>query len=134
MKQLADYHIDDQLPGREWCPSHLQLRQYAEASGDFNPIHLDESYAGQAGLGGVVAPGMLTMAQVGVMLTNWIGNRGFLTKFEVRFENVVRPGDRIICSGSVKEKSADSLTCYLQATNNGQHRVLSGWAVISLKR
>ncbi|MCL6477558.1 MAG: MaoC family dehydratase N-terminal domain-containing protein, partial [Peptococcaceae bacterium] len=67
MKHLWDYQVNDPLPVREWYPDVLQLRQFAEASGDFNPVHIDVAYARRAGLDGVVAQGMLTMAQLGAM-------------------------------------------------------------------
>jgi len=49
-----------------------QIRQYAEASGDRNPIHLDETFARSAGLPGVIAHGMLTMAFANQMVTDWL--------------------------------------------------------------
>ena len=45
MGVMTDYMlVKNQLPVREWVPTILQIRKYAEASGDFNPIHLDEEY------------------------------------------------------------------------------------------
>lgn len=132
MKSLLKYKVSDKLPVREWVPTHMQVRQYAEASGDFNPIHLDDNYARQAGLGGVIAHGMLTMAQMAAMLTDWIGSEGTITKLEVRFEHMVRPGDTIRCSGFVKARSEDSLMCNLEAVNDKVERVLSGSASITI--
>ncbi len=133
MKSLHSYEISDRLPIREWVPSNLQIRQYAEASGDFNPIHLDDNYARQAGLGGVIAHGMLTMAQMAAMLTDWIGNEGGITQLNVRFEGMVRPGDIIRCTGLIKTRLENTLVCDLEAFNNKDERVLSGLAHISLK-
>lgn len=134
MKSLLNYDVADRLPIREWIPSHVQIRQYAEASGDFNPIHLDENYARQAGLGGVIAHGMLTMAQMAAMLTNWIGQEGFISKLNVRFENVVRPGDKVICTGSVKARIENTLICDIEANNDKAQRVISGLAHVTIKR
>src|SRR5207253_3519181 len=52
-----------------------QIRQYADASGDRNPIHLDEAFARSAGLPGAIAHGMLTMAFANQMVTDWLGDR-----------------------------------------------------------
>lgn len=133
MKNLLNYQVSDQLPVREWVPSDLQIRQYAEASGDFNPIHLDDNYARQAGLGGVIAHGMLTMAQMAAMLTDWIGQEGEIAKLNVRFEQMVRPGDKITCSGSIRVRSENTLVCDLEAFNDKMERVLSGLAHITIK-
>ncbi|QSO52593.1 MaoC family dehydratase N-terminal domain-containing protein [Alicyclobacillus curvatus] len=78
-----------------------QLVMYSGASGDFNPIHTVEEFAVKAGLGGVIAHGMLTMAFVGQMLTDIVGENGTLVDFGVRFKGMVRPGDIITCGGQV---------------------------------
>lgn len=133
MKNLLDYQVSDPLPTREWVPSDLQVRQYAEASGDFNPIHLDDDYARQAGLEGTIVHGMLIMAQMAAMLTDWVAEEGSISKFNVRFEQVVRPGDKITCSGSIKVRSENTLVCDLEASNHKKERVLSGQAHVTLK-
>jgi Acyl dehydratase len=133
VKRLLDYLVSDQIPVRIWEPTFMQVRQYAEASGDFNPIHLDDDYARQAGLEGVIVHGMLTMAQMAAMLSDWINNEGIISKLNVRFEQIVCPGDKITCSGSIKVRSENTLVCNLEASNDRGIRVLSGSAHISIK-
>lgn len=133
MKSLLNYQVSDRLPIRVWTPNHVQVRQYAEASGDFNPIHLDDDYARQAGLGGVIVHGMLTMAQMVAMLTDWIGKEGGLSKIDVRFEQMVRPGDTIRCSGFVRARSENILVCDLAALNQKEERILSGLAHVTIQ-
>lgn len=134
MKSLLNYQVSDRLPARKWVPSHVQVRQYAEASGDFNPIHLDDNYARRAGLGGVIVHGMLTMAQMAALLTEWIGQEGWISELDVRFEQIVRPGDTITCSGSIRACTDNILDCHLEAYNDKEERVLSGSAYISIIR
>lgn len=131
MKHLSHYQVDDRIPERHWCPSDQQLRDYAEASGDFNPIHLDEAYARRAGLGGVIAHGMLTMAQVGAMLTDWMGEGGNLKSFDVRFQGMVRLGEQIKCSGIIKGKDANTVECDVLVTNDKGEKKLTGSAVVT---
>ena len=133
MKSLLNYQVSDRLPIREWVPSPVQIRQYAEASGDFNPIHLDDNYARQVGLGGMIAHGMLTMAQMAAMLTEWIGREGRISKLDVRFEQVVRPGDKITFCGSIKERLENIIVCDIEACNDKEEIVLSGLAHITPK-
>ncbi len=80
-----------------------QLVMYSGASGDFNPIHTVDEFAKEVGLGGVIAHGMLTMAFVGQMLTDTAGTPGALKQFRVRFSEMVRPGDVIVCEGVVTD-------------------------------
>jgi acyl dehydratase len=112
--------------------SKTQLVMYAGASGDFNPIHTDEAFAQQAGLGGVIAHGMLTMAFVGQLLTDTIGTDGDLLKFGVRFTGMVRPGDVITCEGRVlhtqMEGGRQIVTCEVWAATQNGEKVVVGQA------
>ena len=70
-----------------------QLVMYAGASGDFNPIHYDPDYAVSAGLGGIIAHGMLTMGMAGRCVTDWAGPGRMCTAIRGRFLHPVKPGD-----------------------------------------
>jgi acyl dehydratase len=104
-----------------------QIRQYAEASGDRNPIHLDESFARSAGLPGVIAHGMLTMAFANQMVTDWLGDRALLKRLQGRFAGMVLPGDEVTCSGSVASKNGETrrVVINLVVTNQRGERVLN---------
>ena len=81
--------------------TRTQIVQYAGASGDFNPIHHDETFATEvAGYPSVFAHGMLTMGLTGKMLTDWLGH-GVLRSFGVRFVSQVWPGDTLTSRGRV---------------------------------
>src|SRR2546429_9016653 len=84
-----------------------QLQRYAEASGDYNPIHLDEEAAHRVGLDSVIAQGMLSMAFLGQFITQHISDTpaAFLTQLKVRFIAMVRLGDTVTCHGIVKARS-----------------------------
>lgn len=81
-----------------------QLVMYAGASGDFNRIHYDQAYAQEAGLGGVIAHGMLTMAIAGRSVCAFGGPGAFVRDIEGRFLNPVRPGDVVVMSVEVTAK------------------------------
>ena len=104
-----------------------QIRQYAEASGDRNPIHLDETFARSAGLPGVIAHGMLTMAFANQMVTDWLGDRSLLKRLQGRFAGMVLPGDDVTCSGSVASKNDETrrVVINLVVTNQRGERVLN---------
>lgn len=65
------------------------LVRYAGASTDFNPIHYSEHYAGQVGLPGVIAHGMLTMGTALRVVTDWVGDPTKVTGYFVRFTKPV---------------------------------------------
>ena len=72
------------------------IRRYAEASGDFNPIHVDEEYARATPFGGIIAHGMLVLAYVSEMMAaafghDWLDGG----RLKVRFRAPARPGDTL---------------------------------------
>ena len=87
--------------------TRTQIVQYAGASGDFNPIHTDETFATQAaGYPSVFAHGMLSMGLSGRLLTDWLGD-GVLRSYGVRFVRQVWPGDTLTATGTVVGIEAD---------------------------
>lgn len=87
--------------------SRTQIVQYAAGSGDFNPIHHDETFATEAaGYPSVFAHGMLTMGLTGKLLTDWLGD-GVLDQYGVRFVRQVWPGDTLTAKGTVKALGAN---------------------------
>lgn len=65
------------------------LVRYAGASGDFNPIHYRDDIAQSVGLPGVLAHGMLTMGVAVQPVVDWLGSRGTVTDYQVRFTRPV---------------------------------------------
>ena len=84
-----------------------QLRRYAEASGDYNPIHLDEQAAKLLGLDSVIAHGMLSMAFLGQFVQQQIADipGARIEHLKVRFHNMVRLGDTLTCHGKVTDRT-----------------------------
>jgi acyl dehydratase len=96
--------VGDALPAFQTEPiSRLGLALYCGASGDHNPIHVDIDFARAAGQQDVFAHGMLSMAYLGRLLTNWVPQQQ-LRQFGVRFVAITQVGDRITCRGTVLEK------------------------------
>lgn len=82
------------LPAKSFPIQRINLVMYAGASGDFNVIHWNERIATSVGLPNVIAHGMLTMAQAGRVVTDWLGDPGALLELGVRFTRpVVVPDD-----------------------------------------
>ena len=73
-----------------------QIAAYAEASGDYNPIHLDDDFAKSVGLPGVIAHGMLQMGILGEVAAEAAGGPQHLTRLSVRFAGMVVPGDTVM--------------------------------------
>ena len=116
-----------------------QLQRYAQASGDHNPIHLDEAAARRVGLDSVIAHGMLSMAFLGQFVNQQITDlpEAYLAQLKVRFMSMVRLGDTLTCRGIVKERSEDntgqvSIAVECWAQNQKGEKITVGEAVVAV--
>jgi acyl dehydratase len=97
--------VSEALPERRVTFTRKQIAAYAAASGDRNPIHLDDEFARSVGLPGIIAHGMLQMgllANVAVAAAG--GDPRRVRRLAVRFAGMVLPGDEIAFGG---ERSDD---------------------------
>jgi len=113
------------------------LRAYAAASGDPNPMHLDDELARSAGHPGVFAHGMLSMGYLGELLVQ-AGGVGSIRKFRTRFARLTWPGDVITCRGRVTavrdEGAARFVECEVWTEDQAGERKLVGSALLALPR
>jgi acyl dehydratase len=108
-----------------WQVTRDQISAYAEASGDRNPIHLDDVAARAAGLPGVIAHGMLGMAQLANFVVAYAGDHRRLRRLRCRFSGMVLPGDTITFSGRVVTEDGGLVTLELNAENQKGEKVLT---------
>ena len=103
----------------KYCPFY-----YAGASGDFNPIHIDNDFAQSAGLSGIILQGLCTMAFVYKAVA---GNRDpqEVKKIKVRFRNVVRPLDVLTVKGKITKTENNSATIDLSVKNQKNEDVIT---------
>jgi acyl dehydratase len=80
--------------------TRTDIVRYAGASGDFNPIHHDETFATGAGFPTVFSIGMFQAALLATFATDWLGAEN-VRRFGVRFKEQVWPGDELTCTGIV---------------------------------
>ena len=79
------------------------LALFCGASGDHNPMHIDIDFARKGGMPDVFAHGMLSMAYLGRLLTQWVDQRQ-VRQFNARFAGITHLGHQITCTGKVVEK------------------------------
>ncbi len=97
-----------ELPKLQKHITQEKITKNAEASLDFNPIHINPEWCKKVNLlgkGTTIAHGMMTMAFMGKVVTDWAyANGGYLKSLECKFIYSVRPGDDITASATVIEK------------------------------
>jgi acyl dehydratase len=87
--RLEDLSVGQIVATRTVPVDRERLRDYAEASGDRNPIHLDEQVARSVGLPGVIAHGMWTMGAAADVVSTWAGDPSAVISYSTRFTNPV---------------------------------------------
>lgn len=95
------WKVGDELKVQTLPPiTRLQLIKYAGASGDFNPIHTIDAAAEEAGLPGIIAHGMLTLATMGLLFSPYLED-GYVKELKARFSGMVFLGDELSIGGRV---------------------------------
>lgn len=112
--------------------TRTRIVQYAGASGDFNPLHTDATYATEvAGFDGVFGHGMLTMGMTGRVLTDHYG-AGAVRHLGGRFLAQVWPGDRLVARAEVVAVADGRVTFDIITTNQDGTPVFRGRGVVAL--
>jgi acyl dehydratase len=113
-------------------PDRYVTVRYAGASGDFNPIHIDEEFARGVGLPGRILHGLWTMAQVARAASEAAGDDPLaLRSLTTQFRGMGRIGEEIVISGEVKSVTDGLATARLDAVQ-GDARLVKG-AVAELR-
>jgi acyl dehydratase len=92
----------DRIPELRTTPDRFLTVRYAGASGDYNPIHIDEEFAKQVGLPGRILHGLYSMAQVARAQTEAAGGPGTLKRLSVQFRGMGFPEQEIVVTGTVR--------------------------------
>ena len=129
MNGVPRWKTGDELRERTLPPvDRMRLIKYAGASGDFNPIHLLDDAAEEAGLPGIIAHGMLTVATMGLLFSPYL-EYGYIKAFRSRFSGMVFLGD-VLCVGgrasSIEATPEGSLYIFEVYARRGEDNVASG--------
>jgi acyl dehydratase len=118
--------VGDKLPTLVKDVSTPSITEYAKASGDYNPLHIDEAYGARTQFGSNIAHGMFMFGYLSELLTlafgaNWAAH----AQIRSRFRHPARPGDRVTVTGEVKSVTPEdgrtrvrcSVECRIQDGN-----------------
>jgi acyl dehydratase len=125
-------NVGDSIPGLKVTPDRYLTVRYAGASGDFNPIHIDEEFARQVGLPGRILHGLWTMAQVARAQTEAAGGPEALRRLRVQFRGMGVPEAELEISGEVREVSGGVAFVDTRAVQNGSAIIRNAEAELKL--
>ena len=122
----------DQIPELKVTPDRYLTVRYAGASGDFNPIHIDEDFARQVGLPGKILHGLWTMAQVARAQTDAVGDPLALKSLSVQFRGMGVPEQDITITSKLKASEDGEAVFDCEAVQDGNKLVRRGRAVLRI--
>ncbi len=129
---MADLQVGGPIPELRVTPDKYLTVRYAGASGDFNPIHIDEEFARAVGLPGRILHGLWTMAQVARAQTEAGGGPEALKRLSVQFRGMGLPEQEVVVTGSVRELSNGRAVIDTVAEQSGNQIIRNAEAELTL--
>ena len=122
---MTELETGKSIPELRITPDKYLTVRYAGASGDFNPIHIDEEFAQSVGLPGRILHGLWSMAQVARAASAAGGGPESLKALSVNFRGMGRIGEELVVSGTVTAVADGVATAKLDAVQ-GETRIIRG--------
>jgi acyl dehydratase len=129
---MAELEQGNQIPRVSITPDKYLTNRYAGASGDFNPIHIDEEFARAVGLPGRILHGLWTMAQVARAQTEAAGGPSHLKRLSVQFRGMGVPEQEVVVSGTVRETGDGHVVIDTVAEQDGKQIIRNAEAELEL--
>jgi acyl dehydratase len=130
---VSDLNQGDSIPELRVTPDKYLPHRYAGASGDFNPIHIDNEFAQAVGLPRNILHGLYSMAQVARAQTQAAGSDPrALRRLKVQFRGMGVPEEEIVVTGTVRERDGDRVVVDTEAVQAGTGIVRNAEAELQL--
>ncbi|HWF31686.1 MAG TPA: MaoC/PaaZ C-terminal domain-containing protein [Solirubrobacteraceae bacterium] len=129
---MTELTSGQQIPQVSVTPDKYLTNRYAGASGDFNPIHIDEEFARAVGLPGRILHGLWTMAQVARAQTEAAGGPAALKRLSVQFRGMGVPEREVLVSGTVRERPGGHVVIDTVAEQAGKQIIRNAEAELEL--
>lgn len=113
IRTFEDVVVGEQLPESSRTVTRVDVKAYADASGDQNPLHQDDEVARAAGFPRVIAHGMLTMGHLASAVAAWAGDGAAISRMRVQFRAPVLVDETIVAGGSVRALDPERRTAIL---------------------
>jgi acyl dehydratase len=121
--------VGDELPRLVRVVSREDVRAYAEAGGDRNPLHLDDGFARGAGFDGVIAHGMFTMGHMAACVVAWAEDPAAVTAISASFRATVSMGQEIVAAGRVRALDPQTRSATLELSVSSERDGRPEWPI-----
>jgi len=131
---MSEFKAGDQIAELRVTPDKYVPHRYAGASGDFNPIHIDEEFAKAVGLPGSILHGLYVMGLVAKASALAVadGDPRALKKLSVQFRGMSRPEQEIVVTGEVTGVDGDRVEVDVVATQDGNQVIRNATAELAV--
>ncbi|TMM21713.1 MAG: dehydratase [Actinobacteria bacterium] len=107
VRTLATVSVGDELPELARVVSREDVKAYADAGGDQNPLHQDDAFARSLGFPGIIAHGMFTMGHMASAIVAWAGDSAAVVALSAQFRAPVFIGETIVAGGVERDGSTE---------------------------
>ena len=121
--------VGDELPELRRVVTREDVRAYADASGDQNPLHQRDEVARAAGFDGIIAHGMFTMGHLGACVVAWAGEPDAITTIAAQFRAPVSMGQELVAGGRVRSLDEGTRTVMLDLWVTSERDRATEWPV-----
>ena len=129
---MAQLQPGTQIPEVRVTPDKYLTVRYAGASGDFNPIHIDEEFAKAVGLPGRILHGLWAMAQVARAQSEAAGGAERLKRLSVQFRGLGLPEHEVVVTGTVREVESGRARIDTVAEQDGNQIIRNAVAEVAI--
>jgi acyl dehydratase len=130
---MTSFNAGDSIPEVRVTPDKYLTVRYAGASGDFNPIHIDEEFAKAVGLPGRILHGLWSMAQVARAQTEAASGPAALKRLSVQFRGMGVPEQEVVVTGTVREVSDGRVKIDTVAEQGGKQIIRNAEAELDVR-
>jgi acyl dehydratase len=124
MPSVRDVAVRSDIPPLSRVVTREDVKAYADAGGDQNPLHQDEASARASGFRGIIAHGMFTMGHLAACVSRWAGGPERIRRLSAQFRAPVYMGEEIVAGGRVKavdvERGIALVECWVSVERDGQ--------------
>ena len=138
MPKFDDVNVGDELPTLTKAPDRAQLVLYCAGSGDFNPLHWDQSFPQAQQIGDNIVHGRMKYAALGELVSNWVGHSGWISSIACQYRGMDLRGATFVCKGRVVAKREEGdrkeVDLELWTEDSSGNRTTPGTATVVLTR
>lgn len=128
-RPVDEVSAGQELPELRRVVTREDVKAYADAGGDQNPLHQDDAFARSVGFDGVIAHGMFTMGHMAACVVAWAGDADAVSAISAQFRATVSMGQEIVAGGWVREVDPAARTATLELWVSSQRDGVQEWPI-----